>query len=72
MEEGQKSSWMNLAGIASYAGRGKRFMAREIDAGRLRAARIGGRREYVSRPEWVDEWFVSQAEPLMTPRRRSS
>jgi hypothetical protein len=32
-------------------------MYREVRAGRLRAARIGGRRELRLRPEWVDAWL---------------
>lgn len=66
------SPWFTLADAAAYTKRGKRFLAREVNAGRLRAARVGGRGEILTRPEWCDEWIESQAAPVMVaPRRRA-
>ena len=67
------SPWMNLAAAAKYAGanRSPRFLAREIKAGRLRAARVGGRGEYVLRREWVDEWLEDLARVVPVSLRRS-
>jgi hypothetical protein len=62
---------MNLVEAAGYANRGKRFLAREIQAGRLRAARVGGRREYFTTQRWIDEWFEAHARPVeVIPLRR--
>ena len=64
--------WMNLAEAGAYAKRGRRFLAREIKAGRLRAARVGGRGEYITRPEWIDSWLEDLACPVMVVRRRTN
>jgi excisionase family DNA binding protein len=47
---------------ADYLQRGRRFVLDEIKAGRLRAARIGGRGEVLTKAEWCDEWVTAQAE----------
>jgi hypothetical protein len=63
--------WRTLKEGAVRANRSPRFLAREIRAGRVRAARVGGRREYFLRDEWIDEWLESLSEPVMvTPIRR--
>jgi excisionase family DNA binding protein len=64
------SPWMTLTEAATYAKRGRRFLAREVRAGRLRAARIGGRGELLLRVEWIDEWLEHLATPVMLPARR--
>jgi excisionase family DNA binding protein len=53
-----------LSEAAAYAKRGKRFLAREIKAGRLRAARVGQKREYHLTRAWIDEWLSRQSEIL--------
>lgn len=69
---GGTSPWLNLQQAAARLGpnRSKRFLAKEIKAGRLRAARIGGRGEYVIKAEWVDEYLESMAAPVMVHVRR--
>jgi hypothetical protein len=62
--------WRTLAGAAARTHRGKRFLSREVKAGRLRAARIGGRGELLFRDEWLDQWIEDQATPLVVPVRR--
>lgn len=64
--------WMNLTEAGAYAKRGRRFMAREIQAGRLRAARVGGRGEYVTRHEWIDAWLEDLARPVLVSRRSAA
>ena len=51
------SPWLTVAEAAQRARCGVKTVYREVRAGRLRAARIGGRRELRLRPEWVDTWL---------------
>ena len=60
----QATPWLSLAEAAAYVQRGRRFLAREVRAGRLRAARIGGRGELLTCVSWLDAWVESQATPL--------
>jgi excisionase family DNA binding protein len=62
--------WMTTMEAAAYLKRGKRFVLREIELGRLRGARVGGRREVLTRPEWCDEWVERQAAPIAVPMRK--
>lgn len=62
--------WRTLAGAAERAHRGKRFLSQEVKAGRLRAARIGGRGELLFRDEWIDQWIEDQATPVIVNVRR--
>ena len=62
-------TWMTLKESAAYAKRSPRMLAREIKAGRLRAARVGGRREYVTCPEWIDQWLEELARPVQVSVR---
>jgi excisionase family DNA binding protein len=64
------SPWMTAAELATYLKRGRRFVLREIHAGRLRAARIGGRGEVLSCRAWADQWVQDQATPVTMPTRR--
>jgi hypothetical protein len=65
------SPWRTLRQGGKRMNRSPRFLAREIKAGRLRAARVGGRGEYLLRDEWLDEWAEALAQPVMvTPLRR--
>ena len=65
------SPWKTLTeGGAYVGGRSKRFLAREVRAGRLRAARIGGRGEYLTRTEWLDSWVLEQVQPVIIQTRR--
>lgn len=56
--------WLTPREAAQRARVGPKTIYREVQAGKLRAARIGGRRELRLRPEWVDEWLSNSAEPL--------
>jgi excisionase family DNA binding protein len=64
------SPWLTIAEAADYVHRGRRFLAREVRAGRLRAARVGGRGELLLRREWIDLWVEDLATPVMVPTRR--
>ena len=65
-----ESPWKTLKQSGERVHRSPRFLAKEIKAGRLRAARVGGRGDYVLRDEWVDEWLESQAPIVVTSVRR--
>ena len=62
--------WLTAAEAAAYIKRGRRFVLREIHAGRIRAARIGGRGEILTRAEWLDDYVEQQAAPVMLSARR--
>ena len=63
------SPWLNSRQAAQYLGRGRRFVLREIHAGRLRAARIGGRGEILTNTRWLDEWVTAQTQPIIVVPR---
>jgi len=51
--------WMTVFEAAQRARCGPKVIYREVQSGRLRAARVGGRRELRLRAEWVDEWLTA-------------
>jgi excisionase family DNA binding protein len=59
------SPWLTVAEAAQRARCGVKTVYREVQVGRLRAARIGGRRELRLRPEWVDAWLEQAAAVVM-------
>lgn len=66
------SPWLTAKQAAEYLHRGTRFVRREIEAGRLRGCFVGGRRELLTRREWLDQWVDDQTAPIaFTPRRRA-
>ena len=64
------SPWLTAADAATYLKRGRRFVLREIHAGRLRAARIGGRGEVLLRREWCDQWVSVRSKPVADAAER--
>jgi len=62
------ATWLTVLEAAARARCGTKVIYKEVSAGRLRAARIGGRRELRFRPEWVDQWLEQAA----TPREKNS
>ena len=65
-----ETPWLRLKTEgAAYAKRGGRFLTGEVKAGRLRACRVGGRGELLTRREWIDEWLESLATPVMVSPR---
>ena len=50
-----------MAEAGQRVGRSKRFMRAQVNAGKLTAAKIGGRGEYFTRDEYIDAWVESQA-----------
>jgi hypothetical protein len=66
------TDWMSARRAGEYLNRSPRFVLREIKAGRLRAARIGGRGEVLTCPAWCDQYVEDQAKPIMIRRRQVS
>lgn len=64
------SPWMTAEEAGAYIKRGKRFVAREIKSGRLRGAVVGGRREILTRRDWLDEWVTNHTMPIEISTRR--
>jgi excisionase family DNA binding protein len=66
------SPWLTAEAAGDYLHRSKRFVLREIKAGRLKAAKLGGRGDVLVRREWLDEYVEAQSQPVMvTVRRRA-
>ena len=65
-----QSPWMTAAEAAAYLKRGRRFVMREIKAGKLRAALVGGRRKVLTSRQWCDQYVEDQATPILLPSRR--
>ena len=55
--------WRDAKAAAARALTSVKVIYREVDAGRLRAARVGGRRALRFRDEWVDQWLEDTATP---------
>ena len=58
------SPWLTAERAAERIGCGVKLVYREVSAGRLRAARIGGRRELRLRAEWIDDFLERTAQPV--------
>jgi excisionase family DNA binding protein len=56
--------WRTVREIAARWRCGEKLVYREIAAGRLRAARIGGRRDYRILDEWADEALIRMSTPV--------
>ena len=52
--------WIDINEAAARARCGVKLLYREVSAGRLQAARVGGRRDLRLRAEWIDAWLTSQ------------
>ncbi len=59
----EASPWLTVTEAARRARCGVKTIYREVRAGRLRAARIGGRRELRLLQVWVDEWLLQATTP---------
>ena len=55
------SPWITVHEAARRARCGSKLVYREVRAGRLRAVRVGGRRELRLRSEWIDAWLLGRA-----------
>jgi excisionase family DNA binding protein len=51
------SPWLNVREAAEYARCGRRLIYSAVEGGRLRAARIDGRRALRFHRSWLDAWL---------------
>ena len=58
---GEQSPWLRVADAATRAQCSRSTIYSEVQAGSLRAARVGGGRILRIRAEWVDEWLQGGA-----------
>lgn len=65
---GVATPWLTVAEAAGRARVGKKTIYKEIRAGRLRAARIGSRRDLRLLDEWIDQWLVASSTPTVVNR----
>jgi excisionase family DNA binding protein len=49
--------WLNPQEAAAYAGVSSALIYREVRAGRLKAAYLGGRRQIRIHRTWIDAWL---------------
>jgi excisionase family DNA binding protein len=64
------SPWLTTREAADYARRGPRQIRQAIKSGKLRAAIVGGKRQGITRREWLDEMIEAEAAVLAFPMRR--
>lgn len=57
-------AWLTLRHAAARAAVSEGTLKREARRGRIRAARVGGRRCLRFRPSWVDAWLESSSTPV--------
>jgi excisionase family DNA binding protein len=55
--------WLTVDEAATRARCGKRSIYLGVQQGRLRAARLGGRRELRFLAEWIDAWLLASSTP---------
>ncbi len=62
----RSSPWLTVSEAAVRARCGTKLIYREVTANRLKAARVGGRRELRFLAEWIDDWLLSYCTPQPT------
>lgn len=67
--EVRANEWLTVAEAARHARCGVKSIYVAVQRGRLRAARLGGRRELRLLPEWVDEWLLATSTPVIVNLR---
>lgn len=61
-----QETWLTRRDAAAYAQVSEATIGREVRNGRLRHARVGGRRSLRFRRHWVDDWLAAE-QPVENP-----
>jgi excisionase family DNA binding protein len=61
--------WITVRGAAQHAKCGTRSIYLAVQQGKLRAARLGGRRELRFLRSWIDAWLLATSTPEIINRR---
>lgn len=72
MSTEQAPVWLTVKQAAARCQCGTKAIYRAVKAKKLRAARIGDRRDLRFAPEWVDDWLVRCSTPVEVWPRRAS
>jgi excisionase family DNA binding protein len=59
------TSWLTVREAAGRARCGERSIYNAVRSGKLRAARLGGRRELRFLAEWIDAWLLESTTPVV-------
>lgn len=69
MEHQQTATpWRTVEELAAYAKVSKKSIYAAVASGKLRAARVGGRRDIRGKDSWTDAWLEATATPQETSR----
>jgi excisionase family DNA binding protein len=60
-----QSPWLDIRQAAQHANCGRKSIYNAVASGKLRAARLGGRRELRFLVEWVDAWLIETSKPVV-------
>lgn len=66
-----ETPWLTIPEARTIARCGAKLLYAEIAAGRLRAARIGGKRAIRVHIDWLNDWLVAASTPVPVLVRRS-
>ncbi len=64
----QDDPWLTAKAVAAHLGLSLNTVYRDIRAGRMRAARVGGRREVRIRRSWADAALEATSTPVEATR----
>jgi excisionase family DNA binding protein len=60
-----QSRWLDVRQAARHANCGRKSIYNAVASGKLRAARLGGRRELRFLAEWVDAWLIETSKSVV-------
>jgi len=67
-DEQPAAVWLTVKQAAARAQVGPKTIYREVRASRLRAARIGDRRDIRIHRDWISEWLIASSTPTEVTR----